>query len=185
MSIIWLGMPHCQKGICGLKPAQVNCSLWNAFASCLIFMLYDELNHIFTLTSLTPPVQVRLTQVDSCIFLTNSERTFALPADPLNWQNGLSGKRTPSFSNCLKIKSASLQQLWSFTLASFPELHEHVNITFAHLHWAFFNSKGLLLSHSKQSQVSTAPKEHFWNSMFLLIPLQSLLDILQIRQYIQ
>lgn len=104
MSIITrLGMPRCQKGICGLKPAQAHFSLLNAFASCLVFMLYDGLNHIFTLTSLTPPMQVRLTQGDSCTLLTNSERTFALSADPLNWHSVLSKTKATFLFHLCKV----------------------------------------------------------------------------------
>lgn len=60
LTIMMWGGPSCQEGIHGLKPAQVYWSLRNSFVSCLVFILYVRLSHIFT-----PPMLVWLIQGDT------------------------------------------------------------------------------------------------------------------------
>lgn len=48
LTIMILGIHSCWEGMHGLKPAQAHWFFLNTFASCLGFIIYIGLNHVFT-----------------------------------------------------------------------------------------------------------------------------------------
>lgn len=148
-SIIWspsgcLASPVASEGIHDLMPVQACFSLQNSFVRCLGFLLYVGLSHVFP-----PPITQGL--------------MFTPAADPLKWYNcsfKAVTSQSPLCRNKVSFLSSSCGQAHP---ALFPAFHRHV--TLAHLHRAFFQCWGLLVSHGRiQAKsklcVSDARKEH-------------------------
>lgn len=129
--------PVTRKELCGLKPAQGSCCLWNSFVSYVVFV------RTFT------PSRWSGSLGDIQFFNELGEKhlhhewipsTVMQSVDLLNWHSSLS-KTKATGPLCAEIKSVSLQQLWSVTPRTVPELGGHIAL--ALVYQAAFRLRGL------------------------------------------